>query len=144
MQTEEWLQEYRKLRYQTLLKYGGICMVCHTRGDENNPIQCDHIKPKSQFPELSLEPDNMQVMCMDCNYGKGTWDQTDWRFSSKPEPIVGRIVLRWKLEDPYSPEEYESFRRTVTEAGTLLLKVCDPIFRDIYENWLKCLQPKKN
>jgi 5-methylcytosine-specific restriction endonuclease McrA len=79
MQTEEWLQEYRKIRYRTFLKYGQICMVCFTKGEEHNPIHCDHIKPRSRFPELSLDPHNMQVLCLECNYGKGNWDETDWR-----------------------------------------------------------------
>ena len=23
--------------------------------------------------------DNLQILCSDCNAGKGNWDQTDWR-----------------------------------------------------------------
>lgn len=31
------------------------------------------------FPDLALSMDNLQVLCGDCNHGKGNWDVTDWR-----------------------------------------------------------------
>jgi HNH endonuclease len=40
----------------------------------------DHILPRSSHPELALEPANLQVLCEDCNLGKGTRYATDWRY----------------------------------------------------------------
>lgn len=39
----------------------------------------DHIKPRRLFPELALVVENLQVLCGDCNEGKGNWDMTDAR-----------------------------------------------------------------
>lgn len=38
-----------------------------------------YIRPRSRFPELELDLSNLQVLCEDCNLGKGGWDSTDWR-----------------------------------------------------------------
>lgn len=65
---------WRKLRYQVLLKYSGKCQCCGSRG----PLNVDHIKPRRKYPELEMEISNLQVLCADCNAGKGD-DETDWR-----------------------------------------------------------------
>ena len=39
----------------------------------------DHVRPRSTHPALALEPANLQVLCQDCNLGKGTRYATDWR-----------------------------------------------------------------
>ena len=31
------------------------------------------------FPQLALDVDNLQILCHECNHGKGNWDMTDWR-----------------------------------------------------------------
>ncbi len=68
--------EWRKLRYTTLLKYGRKCMCC---GVEKGVFNVDHIKPLRKYWELRLDPDNVQVLCKECNHGKGNWDETDHR-----------------------------------------------------------------
>lgn len=73
--TPEWL----KLRYQTLKRFGGRCQCCGCRPSRGR-LHVDHIKPRSRCPELELDPNNVQVLCDDCNYGKGGWDETDWRW----------------------------------------------------------------
>ncbi len=74
--TDAW----RQLRYRVLTKYGKICMVCgRTPEDDGVTMHVDHIKPRSKHPELELAEDNLQVLCEDCNMGKGAWDETDWR-----------------------------------------------------------------
>lgn len=67
---------WRQLRYQALVLYGRKCMCC---GCTTGPFHVDHIKPRSRFPDLALDITNLQVLCEDCNMGKGAWDQTDWR-----------------------------------------------------------------
>lgn len=70
--------EWRKLRYATLQKYGARCQCCGRTPPEVK-IHVDHIKPRRKHPELALDPDNLQVLCGECNHGKSNWDETDWR-----------------------------------------------------------------
>lgn len=69
---------WRELRYAVLKKRGAKCECCHST---QGPFHVDHIKPRSKYPELELELEesNLQVLCADCNMGKGAWDDTDWR-----------------------------------------------------------------
>lgn len=67
----KWLE----LRYKVLKRDGGKCLLCGSRIG----LQVDHINPKSGFPELALDINNLQTLCLMCNRGKGAWDQTDWR-----------------------------------------------------------------
>lgn len=67
--------EWHKARYQILTKYGAVCMLCHS----TERIVVDHIKPRSKFPELELDLDNLQVLCNACNRGKSNDDFTDFR-----------------------------------------------------------------
>jgi hypothetical protein len=73
--SREWLE----LRYRVLKKSAGCCLCCGNRGNPDNPLQVDHIKPRSKFPHLALSESNLQVLCRDCNLGKGAWDLSDWR-----------------------------------------------------------------
>lgn len=82
--------DWKKARYQVLQRHGPVCMLCGAeRGDTDSagkPVKIciDHIKPISKFPELRLDQSNLQVLCYDCNKGKGAWDQTDWRKPPSP------------------------------------------------------------
>lgn len=73
--TDEW----RRLRYLAIRESAGRCQCCGTRPSAINPLQADHIKPRSLYPWLALDPDNIQILCRDCNLGKGNIDCTDWR-----------------------------------------------------------------
>jgi 5-methylcytosine-specific restriction endonuclease McrA len=50
-------------------------MLCGS-GDK---LVVDHIKPRSKFPKLQLDPDNVQVLCNMCNIGKSDEDMSDFR-----------------------------------------------------------------
>ena len=71
--------EWRQIRYLALKKNDGRCQCCGQRPSAGNPLHVDHIKPRSKFPTLALQINNLQVLCADCNYGKSNIDQTDWR-----------------------------------------------------------------
>lgn len=73
--TDEW----RAVRYQALRLHGGACQCCGVRASPGRPLHVDHIKPRSRFPDLALELTNLQVLCGDCNVGKGASDTIDWR-----------------------------------------------------------------
>ena len=71
--------QWRRLRMEALKKYGPKCMCCGATPATGAVMNVDHIKPRKLFPSLALNIDNLQVLCHDCNHGKGNWDQTDWR-----------------------------------------------------------------
>lgn len=60
-------------------------MLCKTGGSKTNPIQVDHIKPRSKYPALELVESNLQVLCKQCNHGKSNIDQTDFRYLASAE-----------------------------------------------------------
>jgi 5-methylcytosine-specific restriction endonuclease McrA len=72
-------REWRTLRMVVLKKYGARCQCCGATTANGVRINVDHIKPRKLFPELALTESNLQVLCEDCNAGKGNWDQSDWR-----------------------------------------------------------------
>ena len=71
--------EWRKLRMVVLKKRGARCECCGATPQDGIRINVDHVKPRKKFPELALTESNLQVLCHDCNHGKGNWDETDWR-----------------------------------------------------------------
>lgn len=73
---ESW--EWKQLRYETLKKYGRKCLCCGASSKEA-VIVVDHIIPVTKRWDLRLDPDNLQVLCDDCNRGKTNRDATDWR-----------------------------------------------------------------
>ena len=67
------------VRYQALKLHGAVCQCCGASRADGARIHVDHIKPRSLHPELALSVDNLQVLCGNCNLGKGNRDETDWR-----------------------------------------------------------------
>lgn len=72
-------REWRTIRYMALNHYGNTCMACGVSPKQGAIIHVDHIKPRSVFPELSLDFSNLQILCEDCNIGKSNKSKTDWR-----------------------------------------------------------------
>lgn len=79
--TNEFLKSYewKKVRYQALLRSKGRCECCGARPEDGIQLNVDHIKNRKKHPELALVLSNLQVLCGTCNHGKGNWDETDWR-----------------------------------------------------------------
>jgi len=74
--SEQWIQ----LRYKVLSIFQAKCMCCgRTPSEHGIVINVDHIKPRSKYPELELDINNMQILCSSCNWGKGNQDATNWR-----------------------------------------------------------------
>ena len=82
--TTKFLQswEWTELRYRALKLHGRRCQCCGATPADGVMLHVDHIKPRSKFPELALEIDNLQVLCAACNKGKGAWDETDFRIEN--------------------------------------------------------------
>ena len=95
VETQAFLQTFawRKVRMEALKKYGAVCMCCGASPRTGAVVNVDHVKPRKLFPELALVLDNLQVLCSDCNHGKGNWDQTDWR----PEEFDAEHVSHLRL-----------------------------------------------
>ena len=84
--------QWRLLRYQALRRAGGRCECCGaTPQSSGEPLHVDHIKPKSIHPDLALELSNLQVLCADCNIGKGNWDETNWRAMREEERATAEL-----------------------------------------------------
>ena len=71
--------EWRRVRMEAIKKHGARCQCCGATPATGAVINVDHIKPRKLFPQLALSVDNLQVLCHECNHGKGNWDMTDWR-----------------------------------------------------------------
>lgn len=87
-ESPEWL----KLRYETLKRVGRKCLVCG-KGPAEAVLHVDHIKPRSIHPELALDPDNLQVLCSDCNLGKSNRDEVDWRPQTDSDKQIAAITV---------------------------------------------------
>ena len=71
--------QWRKVRMEALKKYGPRCQCCGATPATGAVMNVDHIKPRKKWPSLALDVNNLQILCHDCNHGKGNWDDTDWR-----------------------------------------------------------------
>ena len=66
-------KEWRELRWKAIKKSNGKCVYCGRSHTQHGiVIHVDHIKPRSKYPHLALELNNLQITCEDCNTGKGT------------------------------------------------------------------------
>lgn len=71
--------EWHAMRYKIIAKYGRKCMACGRTPEHGIIIHVDHIKPLWTHPELKLNETNLQILCHECNQGKGCLDDTDFR-----------------------------------------------------------------
>lgn len=75
--------EWRRLAYETKLDFGWQCQCCGATADDGVRIVSDHIRPARFYWHLRLERSNIAVLCDECNLGKASWDQTDYRISRR-------------------------------------------------------------
>lgn len=77
--------EWRRLRMEALKRHGHRCQSCGATTEDITiygakiRLVVDHILPLGKHWELRLDPENVQVLCDECNMGKGDWDTTDFR-----------------------------------------------------------------
>lgn len=83
--------EWKRLSYDAKLKRGRKCECCGAQAPRV-VIHTDHVKPIRKYWHLRLDPMNLQVLCEDCNMGKGSRDETDFR------------LLNAVDDAPYEPE----------------------------------------
>lgn len=70
---------WRELRYMALKNHGASCQCCGATPRDGAVLHVDHVEPIYKRPDLKLQLSNLQILCADCNVGKGAWDNTDWR-----------------------------------------------------------------
>lgn len=73
----------KKALWETIRKiiferYGKVCLKCGA----TTQIQVDHIKPKSKFPELTYDINNLQPLCWPCNKQKTNRYIADYRLQN--------------------------------------------------------------
>lgn len=68
---EPWLS----LSAATFARYGSGCMKCGSKTD----TRATHVKTPTHYPDLKADPENLQVLCFECNVAKGCDDHTDYR-----------------------------------------------------------------
>ncbi len=67
------------LRYKALQANDGKCELCGRSKKDGIRLHVDHIKPRSRFPAYELMLSNLQILCNECNIGKGNKCTRDWR-----------------------------------------------------------------
>lgn len=63
--------EWRQLRLRAFEKYGRACLCCGATPGNGVVLNVDHVKSRRRFPALALDIENLQVLCEECNHGKG-------------------------------------------------------------------------
>lgn len=93
--------EWRRARMKIIKAFDRRCMCCGASPDDQMVgggkvrLIVDHIKPLSKHWALRLDPTNLQVLCDECNMGKGAWDETDHR--SESERLIAE-QLRYEID----------------------------------------------
>lgn len=75
-------REWAAVRMVAIERDGGRCACCGRTAQDGVRINVDHIKPRIRYPQLALTVENLQVLCSECNQGKGNRFETDWRRKS--------------------------------------------------------------
>lgn len=76
-------KEWKRLRYKALKLHGNKCQSCGASPNTGAVLNVDHILPRRLFPNHALQLENLQVLCSDCNEGKGNWDMTSFKEQEK-------------------------------------------------------------
>ena len=66
--------EWREARAYVLAHTKNECAYC---GSEEK-LQVDHIRPLRHYWDIRSSPDNLQILCEDCNYAKGSNSDYDY------------------------------------------------------------------
>lgn len=81
---------WRKLRLRIIVRDLGHCPRCVAMRNtqvnitDTENLEVHHIKPRSKYPELELEPTNLVLLCKVCNLQLGTRETLDFEFEASP------------------------------------------------------------
>lgn len=82
--TEKMIREFydswdwKRLSYDVKIERGRKCECCGAQAPDVR-VHTDHVKPIRKYWHLRLLRSNLQILCEDCNMGKGSRDETDFR-----------------------------------------------------------------
>lgn len=71
----DWL----RIRMAALANTDGRCECCGASAKDGVMLNVDHVKPRKEYPQLALSLHNLQVLCHDCNFGKGNDFHIHWK-----------------------------------------------------------------
>jgi len=63
--------EWAVIRRQVIEEEGRVCAECGKRIKNDIDITVDHKRPRSKYPDLALDRENLRVLCRTCNSKKG-------------------------------------------------------------------------
>jgi len=66
--------EWKLVRDQVIREQGRVCSECGKRVRNSSDVTVDHIRPRSKYPDLALDRQNLRVLCRRCNSSKGAKD----------------------------------------------------------------------
>ncbi len=66
--------EWQQVRKEVVREYGVVCTECGIHIENSIDVTVDHIRPRSKYPHLALEKQNLRVLCRSCNSSKGASD----------------------------------------------------------------------
>ena len=66
--------EWNQIRKEIIKEHGRVCTECNIYIRSNKDVTVDHIRPRSKYPHLALEKQNLRVLCKKCNSSKGASD----------------------------------------------------------------------
>lgn len=79
--TSEW-RDLRIIFITKMKKKGKLtCSYCDVSMKESN-VHVDHIKPRSIYPELAMDLNNLAISCQKCNSSKGAKSLSAWSLAS--------------------------------------------------------------
>lgn len=78
--------EWKRLSYDVKLERGRKCECCGAKAPDVR-VHTDHVKPIRRHWHLRLDKTNLQILCEDCNMGKGSRDETDFREDDLGVPL---------------------------------------------------------
>jgi 5-methylcytosine-specific restriction endonuclease McrA len=72
---------WRKVRYAFLRSQPKPlrCGACGRSVADGAVLCVDHLKSVKKYPQLKTSLSNLQILCRDCNLGKGSQFADDWR-----------------------------------------------------------------
>ena len=66
--------EWNLIRKQVIKAKGRVCSECGKQIADSYDVTVDHVLPRSKYPELALDKQNLRVLCRSCNSRKGDID----------------------------------------------------------------------
>lgn len=102
-------REWRSVRMAVLERDKAKCSCCGRTSADGIKINVDHIKNRHKHPELALTLSNLQVLCNECNHGKGNRYDTNWRASHRPRRGIWYLEGQEFADSDRIRREFENF-----------------------------------